>query len=203
MMKHGEAYSRVKTPVCQRHLRCVLAQNAYIIGRTAAELVRVGRVDLYAGHVLDLGTQDIGCYARPGSNLQNIRTESQALERPGHGIVLDDVPPLLGTAQPAVDTIHGSGSNIPVDQLTKRASPCMIQPNKGERCAHVRASWCRRPEKLRTRSSMFASHEPQPSGVLLTTPCLAQFARTGYRSIYTRAFLRPQRAGCGIGSSMP
>jgi hypothetical protein len=59
-MEHGEAHGHVKTPVASDILGCVLAQNAYIIGLTAAKLVGERTVDLYAGEARDAGAQEIG-----------------------------------------------------------------------------------------------------------------------------------------------
>src|SRR5579884_1105846 len=109
MMKHSVTHCSIECRVRERHGRGILPDYGDVLaGHTEGERVCECAIDFHAGEVLHASAKKIGSHAGAGTNFEDIPADVEAVKHPRKDVPLYCIPPISGTAEPAMSKVHGS-----------------------------------------------------------------------------------------------
>jgi hypothetical protein len=107
-MQHGETQYGAEPFGSERQPGSVCLNHRHIfIPHAARDFSGEGRVDFKTSQAVHSPSNDVCGEAETWADLQNIAPEIEAIERPRQELRFNGMPPVAGTADPAMEQIHG------------------------------------------------------------------------------------------------
>ena len=108
-MQHGETHYGAKPFVIERHPGGVCLNHRHIlVPHAARDFSRERMVDFKTREAAHPPSNDVCDEAETWADLENVAPEIEAIERPRQKLRFNRMSPVAGTADPAMEQIHGA-----------------------------------------------------------------------------------------------